>query len=536
MVSSTSISNSIKPKTSYDETPYESYPITKTHPDNLATLATVFGMKAKPIANARVLELGCASGGNIIPMAMAFPESTFIGIELSERQALDGQNIIKTLGLKNVEIRQQNILDLNKDIGEFDYIITHGVYSWVPANVQDKILQVIEDCLAPQGVACVSYNTFPGWHFRGMIREMVLYHTRLLRSPQEKTAQARALIDFLYQSVPTENNAHSLMLNGELKILRESNDSYILHEYFEETNTPTYFHEFMERAASHGLQFLSEGEFATMITSNLPATIQETLARISNDILRTEQYLDFVHNRYFRMTLLCRKDVPLNRNLTNQSIMPLYAAFAGKPKSEKVDLNPGKVESFALADGRNVDSDVPVVKAALLHLSNIWPEVLPMDDIFKVACDKLRENSVAVDESQFEQMKAVLFETILRAYAANVLLLRSQSFPFVRELTEKPKSSPLARMQAELQLAKVTNMLHEIVNTDILANHMLMLMDGTRDRNQITEEIVKLAQKGTLVIRRDNNVLTDAAEIKVALQPEIESRFVQIRNAALLVG
>ncbi|MBX9722899.1 MAG: methyltransferase regulatory domain-containing protein, partial [Candidatus Obscuribacterales bacterium] len=469
-------------------------------------------------------------------MAMAFPESSFIGIEISERQAKDGQNIIKALGLKNVEIRQQNILDLNKDLGEFDYIITHGVYSWVQSHIQDKILQVIEDCLAPQGVACVSYNTFPGWHFRGMIRDMVLYHTRLLRSPQEKTTQARALIDFLYQSVPTENNAHSLMLNAELKILRESSDSYILHEYFEETNTPTYFHEFMERASSHGLQFLSEGEFATMITSNLPAAIQETLARISNDILKTEQYLDFVHNRYFRMTLLCRKDVQLNRNLTNQSIMPLYSGFAGKPKNENVDLNAGKVESFGLADGRNVDSDVPVVKAALLHLSGIWPEVLSMDDLFKVACDKLSKNSIAVDAGQIENMKAVLFETILRAYAANVMLLRSQAFPFVRELSKKPKSSPLARLQAEQQLAKVTNVLHEIVNTDTLANHMLVLMDGSRSKEQVLDEVVKLAQNGTLVIRRDNNVLTDATEIKTALQPEIESRFVQIRNAALLVG
>ena len=65
---------------SYDEIPYESYPFAQSHPDRLATLATLFGMKPQPIDDCRVLELGCASGGNLIPMAACLPGSKFVGI------------------------------------------------------------------------------------------------------------------------------------------------------------------------------------------------------------------------------------------------------------------------------------------------------------------------------------------------------------------------------------------------------------------------------------------------------------------------
>lgn len=72
--------------TSYDEVPYESYPFAQTHPDRLATVATLLGLRPAPVEQCRVLELGCAGGGNLIPMALTLPESTFVGIDLSARQ------------------------------------------------------------------------------------------------------------------------------------------------------------------------------------------------------------------------------------------------------------------------------------------------------------------------------------------------------------------------------------------------------------------------------------------------------------------
>src|SRR6267142_1438469 len=160
------------PRTSYDEVPYDSKAFSETHPDRLATVATLFGMQPADVEHCRVLELGCADGSNLIPMAVGLPESAFAGIDLSPRQVGDGQATIATLGLKNVTLRVGSILDVGADEGIFDYIVCHGVYSWVPPEVQNRILTICNRNLAPNGVAYVSYNTYPGWHVRGMVRDL----------------------------------------------------------------------------------------------------------------------------------------------------------------------------------------------------------------------------------------------------------------------------------------------------------------------------------------------------------------------------
>lgn len=536
MVSTTSITDSKQQKTySYDETPYESYPFPQSHPDHLAALATVFGMKPQPVNKARIMELGCASGGNLIPAAYSFPESQFVGIELSERQVADGTRLIEALGLKNIEIKHINMMDMQKDFGTFDYIITHGVYSWVPDNVQEKMLQIMQDCLAPNGVAYISYNTYPGWHFRGMIRDMMLYHTAQFPDPQSKVAQARALLDFLHQSVPVENNAYGIMLKNELDLLRMQKDYYLLHDHLEEENRPVYFHQFVERAGSHNLQYLGESDFSTMLTMNFPRELQETLSRVTNDILRTEQYLDFVRNRTFRQTLLCHKDVPLNRNLTPESIMPLHVACPARPETAKFDPMSRMAEKFTLPDGRFLTTEALLIRAAFHHLSSIWPQSISFDELNGIARGMV-SNLQIVDPASLERDKQALAGDILKCYAANLVVLRSHRLPFVREISERPKASDLVRNQVERQLFTVTNQLHEAVNIDILAAHMIKLMDGTRDRAALLDDAVKLAKSGVLIIQKDGKPVSDDATLRQVLEQEINGRLEIMTRTAVLVG
>src|SRR5258708_28374425 len=110
-------------------------------------MAALVGMKAAPGTRCRVLELGCARGGNIIPMALARPDSRFVGIDLSPRQIADALAVVRQLGLANVELRDIDILQVGKDFGTFDYILCHGVYSWVPPQVQERIMEVCRDNL-----------------------------------------------------------------------------------------------------------------------------------------------------------------------------------------------------------------------------------------------------------------------------------------------------------------------------------------------------------------------------------------------------
>jgi SAM-dependent methyltransferase len=179
--------------TSYDELPYDDHVFAYTQPANLATVAALNGLEPPPLDRCRVLDIGCAAGANLLPMAIAKPASEFVGLDLSPRQIAAGKDTVARLGLTNVALHARNLLDPTDDLGTFDYIICHGVYSWVPPQVQNRILAVIRCHLAPAGLAYVSYNTYPGWHLRGLAREAMAFHAAGVDSgPADKVAQARA--------------------------------------------------------------------------------------------------------------------------------------------------------------------------------------------------------------------------------------------------------------------------------------------------------------------------------------------------------
>ena len=193
-------------ETSYDRFPYTSLPFLETHPDRLSVIATLFGLDPAPAAECRVLELGCASGGNIMPMAEALPGSRFLGVDLSSRQIADGQAAIRELGLTNIELRHADVRALGPELGTFDYIIAHGLYSWVAPDVQEKILAVVGGCLSDRGVAMISHHVKPGWHVRIMIAEMMKWHAGGRGSAEEQAAQSRAPSSTACSSCPTPSS------------------------------------------------------------------------------------------------------------------------------------------------------------------------------------------------------------------------------------------------------------------------------------------------------------------------------------------
>ena len=198
-----------------------------------------------------------------------------MGIDASRRQMAAGQEILNQLPGKNVRLECRDILEITPEFGQFDYIICHGVFSWVPRNVQDHILAICQLNLSPTGIAYVSYNTYPGWRMRGTIRDMMVFHTRRYESPQDRVGHSRALLDFLVKTVPEENNAYGRFLRSEMDLLRDKADYYLLHEHLEVVNEPIYFHEFAERAANHKLQYIAEAEWGEVLAAReaLPAAI-----------------------------------------------------------------------------------------------------------------------------------------------------------------------------------------------------------------------------------------------------------------------
>jgi methyltransferase-like protein/SAM-dependent methyltransferase len=530
--------SAVMPSTShpstYDEIPYISMPYAHSHPERLAAIARLLGLNPPAIHRCRVLELGCASGNNLIPIAQAYPDSSFLGIDLSERQIAQGKATVETLGLKNVELRRANIMDISPKEGKFDYIIVHGIYSWVPAAVQDKILSICKQNLKTDGVAYVSYNVLPGWHMRGMIRDMMLHHIQKFADPQQKLGQARALLDFLVKAVPADNNPYGLFLKSEMELLKQQSDNYLFHDHLEENNHPIYFHEFVSRAAAKGLRYLGDSDLRTMATRDLHPEAQKVLATSLSQI-ETEQYMDFLRNRMFRMSLLIHDDKQHNLNIDNQVLRDFYLASAMRPTGPVTDLNSTQPMEFATGSGDKATVSLPLVKAMLVILAEVWPRRLQFLELLKLSAERVGM-TLPQDLAGLKQVIETVGGPLLLLHTGlpfGVIELALGPLRVTQKDVETPRATGLARMQAAA--GPTSNLRHQHVQLDEFGRQFLMLLDGTRNREQILDLLLEKIRKQELVMRENDVVVTDLDRARSMLAAQIDNVLQVLANNSLLV-
>jgi len=492
--------------TSYDAVPYPSHPYPQTHPERLATVAGLFGADPCPIGQCRVLEVGCGQGGNLLPMAEQLPESRFVGIDLSDVQIDAAQRRADEAGLTNIELRRLDILDVTADLGEFDYILCHGVYSWIPPHVQNSLLALCSARLSPHGVAYVSYNTYPGWHLREMIRSMMRYHARGFPDPGEHVAQARALLDFLAGAVDANDDVYGPMLRRELNLLRRLSDSYLFHEHLESFNAPIYFHQFAERAADNGLQYLGEAQVAAMYTGNLPADVERTLRSVASDLVQMEQYMDFVRNRAFRQTLLVHQDIEVDRRLRADRLEDMYVS--SPLTCDESNGSVGATRYSRRDDDRSMSTGDPLLKAAIARLAAAWPGSVAHRQLVVDSDPELGPGAVTTAD-RIARTAERLARGLLKLYMADLVEFHCAPDRFVTAVSDFPRAGGVARSQAAAG-AVVTNRRHESVEIDELGRRVLRNLDGTRDRHAILDRLQALVDDGVLVIRQDSQSPTDA--------------------------
>ncbi len=520
---------------SYDEVPYIHAAFHHTHPDRLATIARLFGMTPPPIETCRVLELGCASGDNLLPMAETLPAAQFIGIDLSSRQIEQGQAMVKALDMRNVELRHVNILDVDAAYGQFDYIVCHGIYSWVPDVVRKKIMSICKNNLHPQGVAYISYNTYPGWRMRGMIRDMMFYHARQFQGAKAKLEQARALLDFLAQSAPVET-PYGMTLKQELDSIRNQPDAYIFHEHLEEINEPLYFHQFVEEAARNDLQFLGEAEFGSMMVTNFAPPVAETLRKIAPDIVRMEQYMDFVRNRTFRQTLLTHASVPISRALNAQILRGFHLASSARVASTMPSIDQGVPEVFRTPQGATLTTPQAITKAAYLVLADQWPQSMSFEQLVRAAAGRMAGNVVAVpDEAQLEAHRTRLAADLLQSYSAGIVEVRMRALPLGTSIADRPVASKVARAQAG-RPGNVTNLRHESLQLDAFNRQLLQLLDGSRDRDALVAGLADAVRAGALEIKQSGQPLTDPSAVSSILHEAVKENLPKLAKSGFLTA
>jgi methyltransferase-like protein/SAM-dependent methyltransferase len=494
------------PATSYDAIPYPSLPIRRTHPCYLAASARLFGLDPPSPRRCRVLELGCASGGNLLPMAADLPESSFLGIDASGQQVAEGQAALRGAGLGNLEIRQLDLADFPADAGTFDYILCHGVYSWVPPGIREKILGIGRRHLHPQGVFYVSYNTYPGWHLRGVVRDMMRYHVRRFGDPKTKIIQARLLLDFLTGMATAPSEAYRQLLRDEAGILSKYGDGYLFHEHLEDENEPLYFYQFAERVAAAGLQYLADAEFNTMLAANFGAEIAAILKNAPR--LVQEQYLDFLRNRTFRSSLLCHSE-----RAVHTAIDPLRLTDCDVALEARLEMPPLGLETdeplVCRAGREELTASAPLTKAALAVLNENWPGCLGFADLLAAACDK----SLAAGRQlgDLAPHRRRLAADVLILFSRRLLRVLVEGPPSARLAGPRPEATPAARWQAT-HAGGVTNRRHEHVHLNDLNRCLLAKLDGRHDRAALGEVLRQALARGEVEVRRDGRLLGDLDE------------------------
>ena len=472
-------------ETRYDQVLYPGFPYAQSHPDRLATLATLFGMEPAPVEHCRVLELGCGDGGNLLPMAFRFPDSTFVGFDLAEMPIAKGREPIAALGLKNLRLEAADILALGEELGEFDYIIAHGVYSWVPEAVRDKLLAIAHDHLAPQGIAYVSYNALPGCYVRRMIRDMMLFHLRNVSDPEVRLKEALEFLRMLASAPESKENATPALLKQELNSLFERHPQVLFHDELGEIYYPLHFTDFMKHAEQHGLQYLAEANAFDMESGKFPAEVREQIERYSKDVrLDREQYMDFLKCRKFRQTLLCRADVPIGDTPSAERVQRLYAASPAVAVSAQPDLAGSSAEEFRGPQGAAMKTAHPLAKTAIGHLAEIWPQAIHFDDLLQRSSERT---------AQPADPKA-LSEILLATYRAGLVELHAYALGCVSKPGNHPSTTALVRWQAQ-HGHTVTTLRHTTIEaTGGIETRLLTLLDGTRDRATLAAEIASLIE------------------------------------------
>jgi methyltransferase-like protein/2-polyprenyl-3-methyl-5-hydroxy-6-metoxy-1,4-benzoquinol methylase len=508
----------------YDRTPYTSVSFPPSAPGQLAAVAHLFGLQASELSTARVLEIGCATGGNVIPFAAAHPQARVVGLDLSQVQVDLARARVQALGLENLEFVAGDIarMDLTA-LGQFDFIIAHGVYSWVPSEVQEALLAAFRTLLAPEGVAYMSYNVYPGWKSKEVLRDAMLLASGGSATPDEKARAARAMVDFLEEVVPADGVLARVL--AEFRADSEGfGDSYLLHEELETFNAPCYFYEMLGRARAQGLAFLAEARPEAMFPGNYGPKIEEHLLEKCGGVqVLVEQYIDFVVNRMFRESLLvhAEREQQIRYNPDRRRIGRFHIAAFVPAAGEPTRLDNSRQE-YREADGATLFTNDPGIKAALDALSARWPWTLSHQELVDAVHERLVGAGLTPSDSLPDLIDNLMGVLILQGQA------RYRLHPVLPEPTRTPlRLDETARRMVELTgnggQASTFNVWNETHMLSPVDRHLLPLLDGTRDRDALVDALLAIDRDNPIPIERDGTQVSGEAEMRNALAEHVDA-------------
>ncbi len=493
---------------SYDELPYVSGAFAETSPACLEALASFLSLTPPPSKTAKVLEIGCSYGGNLFPFAIANPQAKVLGIDLSEVQINKAKELAAQMHVDNIEFKAKDICDFTdadvRDYGKFDYIICHGVYSWVPDMVKDAILKTIKRFLSPNGVAYVSYNVYPGWKIKDTIRDFLVFGTKDVKGEAAKVAKARELLKVLGEYAKfcqKDGNVSQIFLNYEslkfhIDYILSASNSYIAHEYLEVFNDPIYFKDFAADLDKNGLAYLAEVGLEDVFQSNLG--IDEFDAYIDANFssrIEKEQMLDFLTNRVFRRSMITHKDL----------VSDDFSVNIGADELCKLHIS----ANFDRAKDSYVNINGAPMKPQYDWLYQVFTDVYPASVNFADVVALLKDDENAVKSAYFGFMEIL---------AANCAKLTTYERPKVAYEVGKSRLKERVRgyfeyfSSSDEPVIKISDELNVPANFSQFDAFIALKFNGENSLENIAKQTAKFAQERKLEFAVKNGTIKTASK------------------------
>lgn len=454
----------------YDRLPYTDRAYAETHPDRLAVVARLSGWEPPELGGARILELGCGRGGNLLPMAASLPGAALLGVDRSGRQIDEAARIAREAGIGNVRFEHAAI-ESYASSARFDYVVCHGVCSWVPPETRRALLALIGRSLAPGGIAYVSFNVLPGWYERLAARDW------LRMFPAE---DARAALSWLREAVSPELGDYRRRIDAVASRIGQAGEAYAAHEYLAHDHHPQHVTTFLAEARDSGLEYLGDAIPSQTAVELLSDPVAQRAASL--EVAEVQQLVDFVRDTAFRRTLLVRSEDAQARGwrwplrlqppaITELRVASRLVAHAAE--------NPGAAsERFDGPDGSVLVSDAST-RRALHRLADVAPR-------------SLRFAQIGGDE---------LFDLWLSTGGID---LHVHEPALGDGLSARPEACPVARWHA-VHGGTITNRWHqEVVLSDLVLRRVLALFDGTQTLEDVGASLgdASVARAGVAALAR----------------------------------
>jgi hypothetical protein len=275
----------------------------------------------------------------------------------------------------------------------------------------------------------------------------------------------------------------------EVARIRANPPSYLAHEYLEPDNRAFLFRQFVDDAAGAGLRYLCNADLATGFPG-VYGRLGEAMAGLTADPVQLEQYLDFVANRAFRQSLLCRDDEPptsLDPGRLQQ--LRLVADLGPAPK---LDLRRAKPQTFSTRNGASFDVQHPLAKAALADLAGQYPQGPACGELLDGAAQRVAGKGGAVHADAVDDALNELFSLLVMQHVEPVL----ESPAHAPGRSGHPRAHRLAREQAGQGWSHLATARHRCLELDDFSRALVLLLDGSRNGAALNRAMLDWLEAG----------------------------------------